>query len=543
MKSKARNGRFFISILLFGLVVTLLLGQSEDRKQERKKEQEIAKYYDKWLNEDVVYIISDEERAVFGKLTTSEEKDNFIEQFWLRRAPDNRTSINEVKEEHYRRIAYANQHFGSGMPGWKSDRGRIYIMFGAPSEIEHHSGGGSYRRKPYEGGGETTTYPFEVWRYRFIPGIGDDVEIEFVDRSWTGEYKMAMNSWEKDLLLNEPGEGMTTAERLGLLKQAQRPGIHPGMMNDPVYQARSGMRMKDTPFESMMRYFALQRPPQIKQKELQAIVEARISFATLPLSLVVHQICVDSETSIVPITVEIANQALEYRKLPDLYKANVGLYGRITGLNGIVAAEFEDRIASEYREPQLAQGQKQKSLYQKVVSLRPGRYKLEMVIKDMNSGNVGTVERSIHVTQLEKERMAASPIVLAKMVDMLKALPSVPQSFIIGDVKVVPNVTGRFKSTDELGVYLQVYNPKIDAATSQPAVTIEYTVTEGDKVLTQITDNAGNSIEYFSPQRLVLVRKLKLSSLQKGNYKLTVTVTDARTGQTAVSQADFEVGS
>src|SRR2546426_8283242 len=147
----------------------------------------------------------------------------------------------------------------------------------------------------------------------------------------------------------------------------------------------------------MMRYSALQRPPQIQQRDLQAIVEAKISYATLPLSLAVHQVWVDSDTSIVPITVEIPNQALDYRKLGDLYKASVGIYGRVTALSGMVAAEFEDRIASEYREPQFEGGQKQKSMYQKMVSLRPGRYKLEMVIKDLNSGNVGTVERSIYV--------------------------------------------------------------------------------------------------------------------------------------------------
>src|ERR1700738_2742847 len=141
---------------------------------------------------DVAYIINDAER------------ESFVEQFWLRRDPTPDTEENEFKEEHYRRIAYANERFASGIPGWKTDRGMIYIKFGAPDEIDSHPSGGNYQRQPDEGGGQTTTFPFERWRYRHIDDIGSNVVIEFVDRTMSGEYRLTIDPTEKDALQHTP---------------------------------------------------------------------------------------------------------------------------------------------------------------------------------------------------------------------------------------------------------------------------------------------------------------------------------------------------
>jgi TonB family protein len=174
----------------------------DQQQPQSSQENAISDYYRKWLDEDVVYIITAEERGSFLALKTNEERDFFIEQFWARRSPDPRSSINYFKEEYYRRIAYANEHFASGISGWKTDRGRIYIMYGKPDDIESHPTGGAYNRTFNEGGGTTTTYPVEKWRYRHIDGVGDDIEIEFVDKSMKGEYRMAMSPDEKQSLMN-----------------------------------------------------------------------------------------------------------------------------------------------------------------------------------------------------------------------------------------------------------------------------------------------------------------------------------------------------
>src|SRR5450631_560183 len=196
--------------------------EKERKKKEEKLRRELETPYRKWLNEDVAYIITDEERKAFKRFSTDEEREQFVEQFWLRRDPTPDTVENEYKEEHYRRIAYANEHYASGIPGWKADRGRMYITFGPPDEIDGHPSGGTYERPPEQGGGETSTFPFEDWRYRYIEGIGNDVTIEFVDPTMTGEYHMTMDYTEKDALMYVPGAGLTMSEQLGLSDKTAR---------------------------------------------------------------------------------------------------------------------------------------------------------------------------------------------------------------------------------------------------------------------------------------------------------------------------------
>ena len=127
----------------------------------------------------MAYIITDAERAAFKRLESNEERDYFIEQFWLRRDPTPDTPENEFKEEHYRRIAYANENFASSVPGWKTDRGRIYITYGPPDEKRSMA---SQLGLP--------AILTEQWLYHYIEGVGPNVVIDFVRAPGTGEYRM-----------------------------------------------------------------------------------------------------------------------------------------------------------------------------------------------------------------------------------------------------------------------------------------------------------------------------------------------------------------
>ncbi len=187
--------------------------------QERYKAQkalrtEIKGTYKIWLNEEVPYIITDDEKKAFLSLSNDEERDAFIESFWLRRNPNPDSPENEYREEHYRRIAYANEHFAAGKPGWKTDRGHIYIAFGPADSIDSHPSGGTYERPMDEGGGETSTFPFEVWHYRYLEGIGENIDIEFVDTCMCGDYHFTIDRSEKDALLHVPGAGLTQWEQM-----------------------------------------------------------------------------------------------------------------------------------------------------------------------------------------------------------------------------------------------------------------------------------------------------------------------------------------
>lgn len=508
---------------------------------QAREDKERDKYYQRWVDQDVVYIITDDERAVFKKLGTTEEKDAFIEEFWRRRASNPNRDWNEYKEEHYRRIAHANDKFSSGIPGWKTDRGRIYIMFGEPAEIEDHAGGEHYYRKPNEGGGRTTVYPFQVWRYRQIDGVGDDIEVEFVDQSWTGLYKMTMNPWDKDLLLHVDGEGQTIQERARLAQRAYRPGLHPGNLNDMTVMSRYGWHLKDTPFERMLQYFNLQRPPSIRQKELQSLVQARVTYNALPFHYALNYVYMDPDRVLVPITMEIENKNLSYNASGNSYRARVALYGVVSMLNGKIVAEFEDSIVSEYFAERFEFGKTQKSMYQRPLLLPTGLHKVDFVVKDLGTGHMGTLSTNLNVPKLQSQSLGASPIILAKVLQAMDTFPDAPTSFVLGDLKVVPNITRTFRPADHLNIYFQVYNAALDQAANKPSLVTQYSILQGEKVVSQLIDKAGTSLEYASQIRAVLARRIALKGLVPGRYRLKVEVQDTLSGQSVTREVGFEV--
>src|SRR5579864_35921 len=299
------------------------------RKQEEKLRKELETPYKKWLNEDVVYIITDEEKTAFKRLSTDEERQNFIEQFWLRRDPTPDTEENEFKEEHYRRIAYANDRFASGIPGWKTDRGRIYITFGPPDEIESHPSGGTYERPFEEGGGTTSTYPFEQWRYRYLDGIGNNIIIEFVDTTMSGEYHMTMDPSEKDALLYVPGAGLTMAEQMGLADKTQRftrtDGTHLGTGSQPLPESMNE-------FTRLEQYAKIFKPPAIKYKDLEAVVSSSIKYNLLPMKVLVDYIPLTASSVLTQVTIQFDTKDMQFKDKSNLSTATLQIYGHISTL-------------------------------------------------------------------------------------------------------------------------------------------------------------------------------------------------------------------
>src|SRR5438874_11849144 len=241
----------------------------EQKKKMGRAYKELEAQYKQWLNEDVVYIISPEERTAFLQLDTNEEREQFIEQFWLRRSSNPDLPDNDFKEEHYRRIAYANEHYASGIPGWKTDRGRMYIMWGAPDEIDSHPTGGTYDRPMEEGGGSTSTYPWETWRWRYLEGIGENIILEFVDPSGSGEFHLTMDPSEKDALLHVPGAGLSLMESMGMASKADRFTRSDGT-NLPKTMGGESASMNE--FNRLEQFAKVQQAPAVKFKDLEAVV-------------------------------------------------------------------------------------------------------------------------------------------------------------------------------------------------------------------------------------------------------------------------------
>jgi GWxTD domain-containing protein len=514
--------------------------QDLDNRKKRDTElyKELDSPYKKWLNEDVVYIITAEERASFLHLSTNEEREEFIEAFWQRRNPDPDSTENTFKEEHYRRIAYTNEHFASGIPGWKTDRGRIYIMWGPADEVDSHPSGGSYERPANEGGGETSTYPFEDWRYRYLEGMGENVEIEFVDPTMTGEYHLTMDPSEKDALLYVPGAGLTQMESMGMASKTARfnntDGTH---LAAPL----GGEPENQNEFTRLELFANIQKPPPVKFKDLESVVTQRMVRDQVKFDYRFDFLRITGDTVLVPITLQIPNKQMLFTGKEGVSSAVINIFGRITTLSGRVVNTFEDTIRKDTTDAQLPQMTKGASIYQKAVPLSPGLYRLDLVMKDVNSGNVGAVNTRLAVPRYDEDKLASSSLIIADQITPVSSRNIGLGQFVLGDLKVRPKLDSAFFSRDTLGIYLQVYNLKVDDKTHKADASVEYVVTQGKDAspILKIEDTSDKLSEHG--EEMTLDKPVALSSLAPGKYKLEVRVTDNLGKQTITPTAEFTV--
>ncbi len=515
------------------------LTEKQKKKREEKLRKELETPYKKWLNEDVTYIITDEERAAWKRLSTDEEREQFIEQFWLRRDPTPDTVENEFKEEHYRRIAYANEHYASGIPGWKADRGRIYITFGPPDEIESHPSGGSYQRPMEEGGGETSTYPFEQWRYRYIDGIGNDIIIEFVDPTMTGEYRMTMDPSEKDALLYVPNAGLTLMEQMGMASKTDRfnrtDGTHLG-------RSFGGTPASMNEFERLERFSKLQKPPAVKFKDLEAAVSSHITFNLLPVKVQADYIKVTNSSVLTNVTIQLQNKDLQFQLKDTVQKAVVNIYARITTMSRRVVNVFEDTVTVESPKELLQAVISKPSIYQKSIPLAPGMYRLNVVVKDIVGGNMNNYETALNVPHFDDEKLASSSLILADVIEKVPTRSIGTGQFVVGSSKVRPRIDDTFRHDEKMGIYLQLYNFGPDEKTQKPSGLVEYEVTKNgtnEKIFNFSEEIA--KMPDASAQQVTIEKLLPLQTLKPGQYTLKMKVTDRNRNQTLTPTATFTV--
>lgn len=519
---------------------------SEKQKKENAKslKQELSKTYKKWLDEDVVYIISDEERKAFKQLSNDEERDQFIEAFWQRRNPDPDSEDNEYKEDHYRRIEYANEHFAAGVPGWKTDRGRIYIMYGPPDEIDSHPSGGTYERPMEEGGGETSTFPFEDWRYRYLEGIGQEVMIEFVDTCMCNEYHMTIDRSEKDALLYTPNAGLTMYEQMGMANKADR--FTSGGLEKLGLGPMSSME-ESKEFDRLSQYAKLNAPPPVKFKDLEEVVSHKITYNLMPFDVLTDFVRVTSDTVLVPVTIQLKNRDITFQNKDGVQRGTVNIFGRVTTLTGKVAQTFEDTVQADIPAELLARAAENSQVYWKALPLRPGRYRFDIVVKDVNGDRKGTWSKGILVPDFADDRLEASSLIVADQMEPVASKNVGTGSFVIGATKVRPRVPpsdGKpvsFKRNQKLNFWMQVYNLSVDDKTHKPSATVEYNVvnaaTNKPVIHTvESTENMGNIGD-----QMTLQKTLAAANLEPGVYRLQIKVNDNISKQSVDPTATFAV--
>jgi GWxTD domain-containing protein len=525
-------------------------GQQDPLKRERKKDnqdatkEKLGGVYKKWLDEDVRWIITDEELSAFKKLQNNAERDTFIEGFWQRRDPTPDTAENEYKEEHYRRIAYANEHYAAGMPGWRTDRGRIYIMYGPPTSVDSHPMGGPYQRSAEEGGGQTETFPFEVWRYRYLEGIGQEIEIEFVDDCGCGAYEMTLDRSKKDALLHVPNAGLTTMEEMGQANKADR--FRGGL--ESIGEGPFNHNNQSKQFDRMETFAKLNRAPDIKFKDLQnELVTHKFRTNLLPFDVQVDFVKLTSDTVLVPITLQVPLKGLTFANKDGVQRAVVNVYGQLTKLSGQIVQTFEETLHRDIPAELLEKEINNVSLYWKALPMRPGLYRLDVVMKDVNGDKTGIFSRSYTVPDFGDEKLTSSTLILADQMEPVPAREVGTGNFVIGTNKVRPKVSSSdgkpasFTKKEKINFWLQVYNLGVDQKTNKPSATVEYQVVNtatNQHVLdfTESTAQMGNVGE-----QVTLGKSLQLSQLDPGVYQVTIKVNDQISKQTISPTAKFAV--
>jgi GWxTD domain-containing protein len=508
--------------------------------------QELKGAYKTWLNEDVAWIISDEERKAFKTLSNDEERDAFIEQFWLRRNPNPDSPENEFREEHYRRIAYANEHFAAGKPGWKTDRGHIYIAFGKPDGIEAHPSGGNYQRPVEEGGGETTTFPFETWHYRYLEGIGENVDLEFVDTCQCGDYHFTIDRSEKDALLRVPGAGMTQMEQMGKAKQADR--FKGGLENLGTGPLSASQQAKEFDrIELLSKIFA---PPPIKFSDLESFITEHklINGPAFPFDVRTDFVKVTENTDLVPVTLNIKNRDITFVTKDGVSKGVVNILGKVTTLTHKTVQTFEDTVEVEQPAELLEKSLDRKSVYWKALPLPPGLYRLDIAIKDVNNkDHIGIYGRGLEVPTYHDEKLGTSSLILSDQMYAVSSREIGAGSCILGNTHICPRISPNpatpinFKRSQQLNFWMQVYNLGVDEATKSNQATVTY----------QITDTTNNTVVFEKElnskdlgahsDQLTVEKTLPMAGLQPGKYKVTIKINDTISKQEIAESAPFVV--
>jgi hypothetical protein len=402
--------------------------------------------------------------------------------------------------------------------------------------------GGPYQRPADQGGGETETYPFEIWRYRNLDGIGQEIEIEFVDTCGCGEYHMTLDPGEKDAFSHVPGAGPTLMESLGLSTKADR--YRGGL--DTLGPSLFGSGRASRQFDALEKLAKVNAPPPIRYRALKEDVRTTI-HDMLPFNVRVDFVKAGSDSVMVPITIQVPNRELTYVLKDGIQHASLSVSGQLTTLGGAMAGSFEDPLRLDIPADYWSSAVENPSLYQQVFIAPPGRYRLDVVLKDLNGTKAGTWAQPVNVPDFaDLEKLAASSLILADLMEPVAARDAGPGRFVLGASKVrprVPPANGEppvFRSGQKINLWMQVYNLAVDEDSKRPSASIEYHVVDAADNQT-VSSFSGHVNQSDSAGRQITLERTVPDKLAPGVYQVTVDVKDLISQQSLAASAKFAV--
>jgi hypothetical protein len=292
-------------------------------------------------------------------------------------------------------------------------------------------------------------------------------------------------------------------------------------------------------FNRLELYAKVNKPPEVKFKDLEAVVTSRIVRDQLHFDWRTDYLKVTNDTVLVPVTIQVPNSQLSFQAKDGIHSATMNIFGRVTTLTGRVVQTFEEPVSKDFPDSLFQQSLKLRSIYQKAIPLRPGLYRLDLVIKDVQSGNIGVVNSRLQVPRYEDEKLEASSLILADQIEHVPAKQIGSGQFVLGSSKVRPRLEGDFTTADKLGIYMQVYNLKPDDKSHKSSATFQFTVRKGKEQIMQFKETSEEMKQ--TGDQVTIERLLPLATLAPGKYSLEVNATDSLSNQTISKSADFTV--
>ena len=358
-----------------------------------------------------------------------------------------------------------------------------------------------------------------------------------------GDYHMTIDRSEKDALLYTPNAGLTLYEQMGMATKASR--FNGGLERLGAGPFNSDMQSKE--FDRLDIYAKLNRPPAVKFKDLEEVVTHKITLNLMPFDVRADFVKVTSDTVLTPITIQIKNRDITFQNKEGVQRGTVNIFGRVTTLSGRIAQTFEDTVQVDVPAELLPKTAENSQVYWKALPLKPGHYRLDVVVKDVNGDRVGNWSKSLMVPDFGDDRLTHSSLIVADQMYPVATKDIGSGSFVIGTMKVRPRVQAAdgkpiaFKRSQKMNFWMQVYNLSIDEKTHKPSATFEYDVVNmatNKPVVhtTESTDTMGNVGE-----QVTLQKSLSAGNLEPGVYKIDIKVNDNISKQTVDPSATFAV--
>ena len=488
------------ALVLIGLPVFVLFSHADpaSSSQTERKREPLSEASRQWLEEVVPYIVTAKEKEVFLSLPTEADRGRFIETFWKERDPNPQTPENEFKIEYYKRIAAANKLFGTGgIAGWRTDRGKIYILLGPPKEIQRDS-------NPQPQGGTLVSVfpgPKETWQYWGLPNpnLPYNMEFVFLDKFGTGNYTLD-NTFRVDSGRNTPFDSSALTYQFDyqeLMAEAQK-----------------------NPFEGF--------------DKLREIITTQVSYTNVPFGSEVFYLKGAGKKTLIPLAIEISTAALASKMIEAREFFSLTLVLEVSDTLGRRVLEKSRDLNFRTAAPESASAPRKPFNFGTALELDPGRYTLHLLVLDNFSGKVGTSHEQLAVPSFEGQELALSSVLLSSEVAedvRSREGQRAPET-------AAPRAGRAFGRHEELNVYYEVYNLSLDPATGQNKFRAEYSFLQGGAPLVQVPPSA---ITPTADKDCRVRISFRLQNFKPGEYVFRATVTDELLGKSVVRETSLAI--